>query len=82
MPVHDKDRDVSTMGMQQWFKKPETEEKKPCFIVQYGNEERLCKKCGYVMFNDKDMTDEQIIDQMIEDGYSVPPCRNNSDNSK
>jgi len=50
---------------------------KKCVIISYGEEERLCKVCGYVMWEDKGKSDDEIIDSVIKRGYEKPKCRNN-----
>jgi len=45
-----------------------------CKLVDYGSEEKRCLKCGYITFNDKTKTDQEIITQMINDGHPAPDC--------
>jgi hypothetical protein len=45
-----------------------------CVIVQYGSEERLCRKCGYVLWDEKGKTNEEIIGNMVKSGYKSPSC--------
>lgn len=47
-----------------------------CKLVPYGNEEKRCIKCGYVTWN-SNKPDNEIIQDMINAGYSVPYCDNN-----
>ena len=48
-----------------------------CLIVQYGEEERLCKKCGYVLWEEKGKSNDEIINNMVKAGYDAPTCRDN-----
>jgi hypothetical protein len=48
-----------------------------CKLVPYGEEERRCVKCGYITWNNE-KTDKEIIDDMIDAGYPVPNCRENT----
>lgn len=45
-----------------------------CNIQPYGDEERICKECGYVLWEEKGKKDEEIIKNMIEFGYPTPEC--------
>jgi hypothetical protein len=51
--------------------------KRSCLIVQYGEEERLCKKCGYILWEKKGKSNDEIIDNMAKAGYDAPKCRDN-----
>jgi len=46
-----------------------------CKLVDYGDEEKRCVKCGYITWNN-DKTDNEIIEDMINAGYDVPNCDN------
>ena len=43
-----------------------------CKFKQYGDEERLCSKCGYVI-GVKGEVNKQL-EYMINNGYSIPSC--------
>ena len=47
---------------------------KNCPIVPYGTVERLCKRCGYVFWEDKGKTIEEIAANMANSGYDLPAC--------
>jgi hypothetical protein len=51
--------------------------RRSCLIVKYSEVERLCKKCGYVMWEEEGKSNDEIIDNMIKAGYDAPSCRNN-----
>lgn len=51
--------------------------RRSCLIVQYGEVERLCKKCGYVLWEEEGKSNDEIIDNMVKAGYDAPSCRNN-----
>jgi len=53
--------------------------RRSCLIVKYGEVERLCKKCGYVMWEEEGKSNDEIIDNMVKAGYDAPSCRNNCD---
>ena len=46
-----------------------------CKLVNYGDEEKRCVKCGYITWNN-DKTDNEIIEDMINAGYDAPDCDN------
>lgn len=54
-----------------------TDVRRSCNIVPYGDEERLCRTCGYVLWEDKGKTNEDILNDMINSGYPSPNCKNN-----
>lgn len=54
-----------------------TNVRRSCNIVQYGEEERLCRTCGYVLWEDKGKTNEEIINDMVKNGYPKPNCMDN-----
>jgi hypothetical protein len=43
-----------------------------CVFRQYGEEERICTKCGYII-NGKGDVNKQI-EFMINNGYPIPNC--------
>lgn len=47
---------------------------KKCDIVHYGKEERLCRTCGYVLWEDG-KSNEETIKVMVEAGYEEPECK-------
>lgn len=47
-----------------------------CLLKPYGDEEMKCLACGYITFRNDTKTTQQIIQQMIKDGYDIPDCSN------
>jgi hypothetical protein len=43
-----------------------------CNFKQYGDEERLCSKCGYVIGGKGDINKQ--LEFMINNGYPIPSC--------
>lgn len=54
-----------------------TNVKRSCNIVQYGEAERLCRTCGYVLWEDKGKSNEEILNDMAKIGYPKPDCMDN-----
>lgn len=50
---------------------------KKCIIVKYGEVERLCKTCGYVLWEEKGKSNDEIIENMSKAGYEKPNCKLN-----
>jgi hypothetical protein len=50
--------------------------KKKCFFLKYGEVERICNNCGYVIWEKEGKSNDEIIDNMIKAGYEAPICRN------
>jgi len=45
-----------------------------CKFRMYGDVEKLCIKCGYIIwFNGKD-TDLTVLNNMVNSGYPIPNC--------
>jgi len=44
-----------------------------CKLIPHGNEEKICTKCGYITWK-SDKEDVEIIEDMINSGYSIPGC--------
>lgn len=51
-----------------------TNVRRSCNIVPYGEEERLCRTCGYVLWESKGKSNEEIINDMAKNGYPKPNC--------
>ena len=47
-----------------------------CSLKRYGDVEMKCTKCGYVTWRDDSKTTQELIGQMIKEGYSLPTCSN------
>lgn len=48
-----------------------------CDFKQYGDEERLCKKCGYVITSDRKVfkDDRESLEYGIDNQeYNIPDC--------
>ena len=45
-----------------------------CLLKPYGTVEMKCTKCGYVTWRDDSKTTQELIDQMLEEGYPLPIC--------
>jgi len=43
-----------------------------CSFRQYGDEERICTKCGYVISSKGNVNES--LEFMINNGYEVPNC--------
>jgi len=43
-----------------------------CKFRQYGDEERLCSRCGYVIGGKGDI--DKQLEFMINNGYPIPSC--------
>lgn len=47
-----------------------------CLLKRYGDVEMKCIKCGYITWRDDSKTTQELIDQMIKEGYPLPDCSN------
>ena len=47
-----------------------------CSLRLYGDVEMKCTKCGYVTWRDDSKTTNELIEQMIKEGYPMPDCSN------
>jgi len=63
----------------------QTSQNTPCFIHSvtnrcklkcYGEVEMKCTKCGYVIWRDDSKTTQELINQMIKEGYPLPDSSN------
>ena len=47
-----------------------------CKFKDYGNEERLCSKCGYVIPNHNNVHEDDIkeIKNLLELNFPIPKC--------
>lgn len=48
-----------------------------CSLKLYGEVEMKCTKCGYITWRDDSLTTQELINQMIKEGYPLPDCSNN-----
>lgn len=46
-----------------------------CQFKPYGQEEQICKTCGYIIWNTDGNTSEDVLNKMIEIGYELPACK-------
>ena len=51
-----------------------------CTFVKYGDVEKKCTKCGYVIWHNGITDDGAILKEMMESGYGYPDCKNNITN--
>jgi hypothetical protein len=49
-----------------------------CDFKPFGEEENVCTRCGYVIWASKSKTYDEIVKQMIENGYDTPDCYKNT----
>jgi myo-inositol-1-phosphate synthase len=47
-----------------------------CNLKRYGDVEMKCVKCGYVTWRDDSKTTQELIEQMVREGYPLPDCSN------
>jgi len=47
-----------------------------CLLVDYGEAEKRCMRCGYITWRNDAVSDDYIIEQMIKAGYPTPKCDN------
>ena len=45
-----------------------------CNFKPYGDVEKRCLKCGYVIWVNEDKTDNEIVNDMIKLDYPKPNC--------
>lgn len=45
-----------------------------CRFVDYGDVERRCTRCGYVIWKNG-KTDNEVLIDMISHGYPLPGCK-------
>lgn len=47
-----------------------------CTFKKYGDVEKRCLKCDYIIPFDADIDDSIVLENMIKSGYPLPDCSN------